>query len=63
MRAGFAHHKGDGEWVFFDDTMRDMLAEFGLALQEAQREHLAELMERQHAWISNVAAASLIRNA
>jgi hypothetical protein len=63
MRAGFAHYKGDGEWVFIDDKMRDMLAEFGLALQEAQREHLAELMERQHAWISNVAAATLIRNA
>jgi hypothetical protein len=63
MRAGFAHHKGEGEWVFINDKMRDMLAEFGLALQEAQREHLAELMERQHSWISNVAAANLIRRA
>lgn len=63
MRAGFAHYKGGGEWVFLNDKMRDMLAEFGLSLQEAQREHLAELMECQRAWISNVAAANLIRNA
>jgi hypothetical protein len=63
MRAGFAYRKPGGEWVFLNDKMREMLAEFGLELQEAQREHLAELMERQHTWISNVAAAKLIRNA
>ena len=63
MRAGFAHYKRDGEWEFINDKMRDMLAEFGAALQDAQREHLAELMERQHTWISNTAAANLIRNA
>lgn len=39
--------------------------EFARALamhaEKAEREACAELMERQHAWISNVAAAALIR--
>jgi hypothetical protein len=34
MRAGFAHYKGDGEWVFISDKMRDMLAEFANAIAE-----------------------------
>jgi len=67
MRAGFAHYKGDGEWVFINDKMGDMLAAFAVSIAEqaehAQREELAELMERQHTWISNTAAANLIRNA
>ena len=67
MKAGFAHYKGDGEWVFISDKLRDMLAEFAFTVAEdaavSQREDIAELMERQHAWISNVAAATLIRNA
>ena len=40
MRAGFAHHKGGGEWVFLNDKMRDMLAEFGAELQRNERERL-----------------------
>ena len=46
MRAGFAHYKGDGEWEFINDQMPNMLARFGVALQEAQRDQLAE-------WIRN----------
>ena len=49
MRAGFAHYKGDGEWVFINDKMRDMLAEFANAIAEhsenAQREEDAALIE------------------
>lgn len=32
--AGFAHDKGNGCWVFDDDTMRDMLARFAEAIAE-----------------------------
>ena len=49
MRAGFAHHKGDGDWVFINDKMRDMLAEFAVAISEqagaAERERCARKSE------------------
>jgi hypothetical protein len=67
MRAGFAHYKGDGEWEFINDKMRDMLVAFAVSIAEhaeqEQREELAELMERQHALLTNTSAANLIRNA
>ncbi len=34
MKAGFAHYKGDGEWVFINDKMRDMLADFAVSIAE-----------------------------
>jgi hypothetical protein len=48
MRAGFAHYKGDGEWVLINDKMRDMLAEFGTALQAAERERLLREVTHLH---------------
>ena len=45
MRAGFAHYKGGGEWVFLNDKLRDMLAEFGAELQRNERERCARLIE------------------
>ena len=67
MQAGFAHYKGNGEWVFINDKLGDMLAAFAVSIAEhaerEQREELAELMERQHNWLTNTAAANLIRNA
>lgn len=45
MHAGFAHHIGGGEWVFVSDKARDMLAEFGAALQRDERERCAKLCE------------------
>jgi hypothetical protein len=45
MRAGFAHYKGGGEWVFINEKMRDMLVEFGAGLQRDERERCAMLAE------------------
>lgn len=76
MCAGFAHYKGGGEWVFLNDKMRDMLAEFGVALQREERERCAMLCEAARplggrAWSTEQAAcfdvlthvAQQIRNA
>jgi hypothetical protein len=64
VSAGFAHDKGNGVWAI-NDGIRDNLAAFAVSIAEhaeqEQREELAQMMERQHAWISNVAAANLIR--
>jgi hypothetical protein len=45
MRAGFAHRKPGGEWEFLSDKMREMLAEFGAALQRDERERCAQMCE------------------
>jgi hypothetical protein len=49
MRAGFAHYKGDGEWVFINDAMRDMLTKFAVSVAETaeqeQREFCVTLCE------------------
>jgi hypothetical protein len=38
MQAGFAHYKGNGEWEFISDHMRDMLAKFAeLVAQDAAK--------------------------
>ena len=46
MHAGFAHHKGGGEWVFINDKMRDMLVDFGNALQVIERERCAAIADK-----------------
>ena len=45
QQAGFANYKGDGKWGFISDSMRDMLAEFGTAIQSAERERCAKIAD------------------
>jgi hypothetical protein len=44
MLAGFAHYKGDGEWVFINDKMRDMLADFAMSISERAEQERDELL-------------------
>ena len=36
QHAGFCHQRSQGEWVFINDTMRDMLADFAKKLLELE---------------------------
>jgi len=47
----------NGSWV----SVHDILERFHALAVAAEREACAELMERQHAWITNTAAANAIR--
>jgi hypothetical protein len=42
-------------------ALRDWAKGYGEACAAAERERIAKLMERQHTWLTNVAAANLIR--
>ena len=57
MNAGFVTYRGEDEWTFINDQMRDMLAAFGGALVAAEREQcarLCETFEQQHEEMARV---------
>ena len=47
--------------AIFTHSAKDAAEESWNAATEAAREACSELLEQQHAWISNVAAANIVR--